>query len=268
MTNHSASRKRTVLITGTTSGIGQALSEVFAAEGFDLVLVSRNEQKLKGQAGSLKERYGAAAVTIAKDLADPKAPAEVFSAMQEKGIAVDVLVNNAGFNESGPFSETSIEKELQLLQVHVAALTHLTKLFLPAMLRNGYGKILNLGSTGSFAPCPLDAVYCASKAYILSFSHALRAELSGTGVSVSTLCPGATRTEFARKANMESALLFRRFTMDPETVARIAYRGLMKDKKAIIPGLYNRMLVSSIPLTPGFILDRVSKLLLRRNATA
>ena len=265
MINKDHSKKRTVLITGTTSGIGYELSKIFASEGFDLVLVSRNEQKLNVQKEDLKKKYGGKVYTIAKDLSEPKAPEEIFSDVQSWGIHIDILVNNAGFNESGLFYETSLEKELQMLQVHIASLTHLTKLFLPGMTKNNYGKILNLGSTGSFTPCPMDAVYCATKAYVLSFSSALRAELSGTGVTVSTLCPGATKTDFAKKANMENTLLFKRFVMEPQEVAAIAYREFMRNKKIIIPGLYNRLLVLSIPLTPSKILDKISISLLKRN---
>ena len=163
MENREQNNKRTVLITGTTSGIGYDLSKIFAAEGFNLVLVSRNEQKLNAQKEYLKKRFGGEVYTIVKDLSDPKAPTEVFSDVLSQGIHIDILINNAGFNESGPFYETNLEKELQMLQVHIASLTHLTKLFLPGMIKNKYGKILNFGSTGSFAPCPLDAVYVTPK---------------------------------------------------------------------------------------------------------
>ncbi len=257
--------KRTVLITGTTSGIGYELSKIFATKGFNLVLVSRNEQKLKSQKEDLKKSCGGEVYTIVKDLSAPGAPEEIFSDVQRQGIHIDILVNNAGFNESGPFYETILEKELQMLQVHIAAVTHLTKLFLPGMIKNKYGKILNFGSTGSFAPgCPLDAVYCATKAYVLSFSSALRTELLGTGVTVSILCPGATKTEFAKKAKMENTLLFKRFVMEPQKVAGIAYRELMRNKKVIIPGLYNRLLVLSFSFTPSNILEMIGISLLKR----
>ncbi|MFQ6084377.1 MAG: SDR family NAD(P)-dependent oxidoreductase [Candidatus Aminicenantia bacterium] len=265
MKNKDQNKKRTVLITGTTSGIGYELSKIFAMEGFNLVLVSRNEQKLNAQKEDLKKRYRVEVYTITKDLSEPKTPEEIFSDVQSKGVHIDILVNNAGFNECGPFYETSLEKELQMLQVHIASLTHLTKLFLPGMIKYKYGKILNFGSTGSFAPCPLDAVYCASKAYVLSFSSAIRVELLGTGVTVSTLCPGATKTEFAKKANMENTLLFKRFVMKPQAVAEIAYRKFMRNKKVIIPGLYNRILVLSIPFTPSKILEKISISLLKRS---
>ncbi|MGO9612721.1 MAG: SDR family NAD(P)-dependent oxidoreductase, partial [Dissulfurispiraceae bacterium] len=223
MINKDHNKKRTVLITGTTSGIGYELSNIFAKEGFNLVLVSRNEQRLNMQKEDLNRRYGAKVYTLTKDLSEPDAPEKIFSDVQSQGLHIDILVNNAGFNEAGPFYETRLEKELEMVQVHIALHTHLTKRFLPAMIKAKYGKVLNFGSTGSFAPCPLDAVYCATKAYVLSFSNALRAELSGTGVTVSTLCPGATKMEFAKKANMENTLLFKRFVMEPQKVAEIAY---------------------------------------------
>jgi hypothetical protein len=266
--NKGANKEKTVLITGTTSGIGYELSKVFAREGFNLVLVSRNEQKLTKQKEELTKEYAIEVYTIGKDLSLPKAAEEVAFNVANKGIHVDILVNNAGFNESGPFQDTSLDKELQMLQVHVLVLTHLTKLFLPGMIKNKYGKILNLGSTGSFSPCPLDAVYCASKAYVLNFSNAIRVDLQGTGVTVSTLCPGATKTEFAKKADMEDTIMFKNFVMEPQTVADIAYRGLMKNKKVIIPGVYNQLLVSSIPMTPNIILGKISMWLLQHGKKA
>ena len=149
---------KTALITGPTSGIGYELSKIFAREAVNLVLVSRNGQKLKGQKEDFEKRYKVEVCIIAKDLSEPKVSEEVFSDVQSQGIHIDNLVNNAGFNECGPFYETNLEKELEMLQVHILSLTYLTKLFLPGMIKNKYGKILNLGSTGSFAPCPLDAV--------------------------------------------------------------------------------------------------------------
>jgi short-subunit dehydrogenase len=259
MTNNAVQvSDKTVLITGTTSGIGYELSRICARNGFNLVLVSRDEKKLRAQKEALQSEYRVAVRTVSRDLSDPSSPAEVFNEIKRQGL-------NAGFNESGPFLHTSLDKELAMLQVHVTALTHMTKLFLPDMIKRGFGKILNVGSTGSFTPCALDAVYCATKAYVLSFSNAIRAELSGTGVSVSTLCPGATNTEFARKARMESTRLFKGIVMEPKKVAETAFQGLMENKKVIVPGFANRMLVASIPFTPDGILDRVSVFLLKKN---
>ena len=255
---------RTVLITGASSGIGLELAKLFARDGCDLALVARRKSQLEKLAAELSERHSISTTVIAKDLSVPSSPEEIYDELKEKAVWIDILVNSAGFNECGPFYETSLEKELQMLQVHTASLTHLTKLFLPGMIKNKYGKILNFGSTGSFVPCPLDTVYGATKAYVLSFSSALRAELSGTGVTVSTLCPGATKTEFAKKANMENTLLFKRFVMEPQEVAGIAYREFMRNKKIIIPRLYNRMLVLSFPITPSKILEKIGISLLKR----
>jgi uncharacterized protein len=256
---------KTVLITGTTSGLGYELCDVFANESFDLVLVSRNKENLLKQ----KERLIMNNVNIKihiiiKDLSDPDAPDEIFSDIEKNKIKIDILINNAGFNESGLFYETNMDKELQMLQVHILALTKLTKLFLKSMIRNKYGKILNIGSTGSFAPCPLDAVYCATKAYILNFTSAVNSELKGTGVAASTLCPGAMHTEFAKKSEIENTALFKRFVMHPKRVAEIAFNKLMTGKSVIIPGIYNKLLVASIPFIPNGILERISKFLLTR----
>lgn len=265
MKNKIENKKMTVLITGTTSGIGYELSKLFANDGFNLVLVSRDNEKLKKQKEEFEKIYGVNIYTISKDLSEINAPKDIFLEVKNQNIHIDILVNNAGFNESGAFSDTDIEKELRMIQVHVASLTYLTKLFLPGMIKNKYGKILNLGSTGSFAPCPLDGVYAATKAYVLSFSNAIRAELGGTGVTISTLCPGATNTAFAKKANIEDTLLFKMFVMDPNKVASIAYRKFMNNKKVIITGFYNKMLVCSMSITPNKILDSISMKLLARS---
>lgn len=265
MKNKLQNKTMTVLITGTTSGIGYELSKLFANDGFNLVLVSRDNERLRTQKEDLKRIYGVDIYTIAKDLSEVRASEDVFLEVKNQGIHIDILVNNAGFNESGSFQNTDIEKELRMIQVHITSLTHFTKLFLPGMIKNKYGKILNLGSTGSFAPCPFDAVYAATKAYVLSFSNAIRAELVGTGVTVSTLCPGATNTLFAKKANIQDTLLFKKFVMDPQKVASIAYHKFMNNKKVIITGLYNKMLVFSMFFIPDKILEKISMKLLARS---
>lgn len=255
--------QQTVLITGTTSGIGYELSKLFAQNGDQLILVSRNPQKLRNQREELINNYHAAIHTITKDLSQPNAAGEIYDELEKKGLQVDILVNNAGFGVKGDFTDTDLEQELQMLQVNIIALTQLTKLLIPGMIKKGFGKILNLGSTASFTPCPLEAVYGASKAYVLSFSNAIRAELAGTGVTVTTLCPGATKTEFPKKTKMEETILFQKMVMEAETVARIAYRGLVKNKKIVIPGIINNALVKSIPLMPSYITEKVTMMLIK-----
>ena len=256
---------RTVLVTGATSGIGYELSRLFAQNGFNLVLVAKNRPRLEQRTGELQSEFGISATAISKDLSVPASPEEIFTELQKKSIHIDILVNNAGFNVWGPFFETDLSEELRMIHTNLVSLTHLTKLFISEMLKRGYGKILNVGSTGSFVPGPLNAVYCATKGYILSFSEAIAAELKGTGVSVTTLCPGATRTEFAARAQMKDVRLFHFGTMDAETVAKTGYRGLMKGKRTVIAGLFNKLQMLSIRFTPrGLSLTLVKYLMEKR----
>ena len=164
------------LITGASSGIGLHLARRFAADGSDLVLVARSEAKLNDLAGVLRRQYGIAARVLPKDLSAPEAPQEFFDALQADGVAVDVLVNNAGFGARGAVAELEAERQLAMIQVNVATLTHLTRLFLPSMLERGRGGILNVGSTAGFQPGPNMSVYYATKAYVLSFTEGLAEE--------------------------------------------------------------------------------------------
>lgn len=241
---------RTALISGASGGIGYELSKLFAADGYNLVLVARSEQKLEEIAANLSKTYGVNAVALAKDLSDPASPDEVFAALETQSTTIDVLVNNAGFGVHGPFAETDLAEELSMLQLNAVSLTHLTKLFLPGMIERGWGRILNVGSTGSFQPGPLMAVYCASKAYVLNFSEAIGEELKGTGVSVTALCPGVTRTGFQTRAHTESTLLVRSGSMSAKEVAEIGYKALMRGKRVVVPGLMNWLVAFSVRFTP------------------
>ena len=257
-------KNKTVLITGATSGIGYELSRLFAQNGFNLVLVARNKQRLEQRASELKSEFGIVTTPISRDLSVPTSPEEIFAELQRRSIHINILVNNAGFNVWGPFFETDLSEELRMIHTNLVSLTHLTKLFIREMLKRGSGKILNVGSTGSFVPGPLNAVYCATKGYILSFSEAIAAELKGTGVSVTTLCPGATRTEFAARAQMKDVRLFHFGTMDAETVAKIGYRGLMKGKRTVIAGLFNKLQILSIRFTPRGLSSILVKYLMEK----
>ena len=249
----------TVLITGTTSGIGAAFSEKFAKEGNNLILVSRNEDKLQRQQAELQSRYRVSVECISCDLAEDGAAELIANKARELGLSVDVLINNAGFNEAGYFSDTRLSRELDMIQVHIKVLTALSKLFLPGMIERGYGRILNIGSTGAYMPCPLDTVYAATKAYVLSFSNGLYQELKGTGVTVTCLCPGATKTLFASKANIENTLLFKLFVMRPEDVASIGHKSLMSGKRTTTAGLYNKLLVFSSKLLPISVINPIAQ---------
>jgi short-subunit dehydrogenase len=252
------------LITGTTSGIGKAFAERLAYEHYNLILVSRDKLKLSKQAQDLSNRYGISVFEIPIDLIGDKAAHTVFETVQKLGLSVQLLINNAGFNECGTFPKTNSQKEIDMIHLHIICTTEMMKLFLPEMIKNQYGRILNLGSTGSFIPCPYDAVYAATKAYILFVSKGINAELKGTGVSITTLCPGSTRTEFAKKAGIEKTLLFRLFVMTPEAVAKAGYKALLKGKASIIPGLYNKMQVLSSKILPSSLVNSLTKIMLKK----
>lgn len=235
--------KPVALITGASRGIGWDLAHLFAKDGYDLVVVARTQKALEELAGDLKETHGTRVWILLKDLSDPRAPEEIHRELSEQKVAVNVLVNNAGFATYGKFHQIDLKKELDLLQVNVVALTHLTKLFLRDMVAAGKGKILNLASTAAFQPGPLMAVYYASKAYVLHFSEALANELKGSGVTVTALCPGPTRTGFVSEAKLEKSGLFKNLSvMDSMTVARAGYEGMKKGKTIVIPGWNNKLI--------------------------
>jgi len=253
---------KTALITGSTSGIGEAFTDKLARENYDLVLVSRDAEKLRTQADMLSERHGIAVSVISLDLARPGAAETVFDTVGERGLSIQILINNAGFNEAGHFLHTDMHREVEMIQLHAIFTTEMMKLFLPDMVEHGYGRVLNLGSTGSYMPCPYDAVYAATKAYILSVSKAISAELKGSGVRITSLCPGATKTAFSAKAGLENTLLFKLFVMRPTTVADIGYKALMKGKAVVVAGAYNKILVWSSKITPASALNAMTKKLL------
>jgi short-subunit dehydrogenase len=252
--------RQTALITGASGGIGLELARRFAAGGYDLVLVARSTARLEELAGELR-KHGGAVLVLAKDLAKPESPEEVFRELEAAGVAVDVLVNNAGFATYGPFVETDLGRELEELQLNVVTLTHLTKKLLPGMLARRRGGVLNLASTAGFQPGPLMAVYYATKAYVISFSEALAEELSGTGVAVSVLCPGPTATGFQKRAGMEASKLFSGMLQvaDAAAVARAGYEGFRAGKRIVIPGLINKVGVQSIRVSPRALITKMVK---------
>jgi len=230
----------TALVTGASSGIGRELAKLFARDGYRLVLVARDEERLAALAEELRAEHGTTGMILAADLAGQDAPEYIFSELRDAGIAVDALVNNAGFGVAGSFLETELDRELAMLQVNVAALTHLTKRFLPGMVERGAGKILNIASTAAFQPGPYMSVYYATKAYVLSFSEGLAVELAGTGVTVTTLCPGPTATEFAERGNIAASKLFAAGrAMDAASVAEIGYEAMLAGRGVVIAGSLN-----------------------------
>jgi short-subunit dehydrogenase len=248
---------KTALITGASGGIGYELTLLFANDGFDCILVARSQDKLKELATRLEGEFRVRTLVLAKDLARPSAVDEIYEEVTAASMNVDVLVNNAGFPVFGLFHETDLLTELEMLQVNVVALTALTKLFLKPMVARRDGRILNLGSTAGFVPGPLMAVYYASKAYVLSFSEALANELEGTGVSVTCLCPGATRTGFQKRGALEDSRLVQGKIADAASVARAGYEGLMARKRVVIPGFTNKLVPWVVRLSPRGMVARV-----------
>jgi short-subunit dehydrogenase len=241
----------TALITGASGGIGLELARIFAREGYRVVLVARNEKRLKEIAQELRP---AESEVIALDLSLPGAAEEIHGKIPK----VDALVNNAGFGVFGKFVEKGLAEELNMMQLNMTALVILTRLYLPSMIAAGSGKIMNLASTAAFQPGPLMAIYFATKAFVLSFSEAIANELEGTGVTVTALCPGPTTSDFQERAQMQnSGLVKGRKMMDARTVAEAGYRALMAGKRIEIPGLANKLLIQSLRLSPRSIVTKM-----------
>jgi hypothetical protein len=250
---------QTALITGASSGIGLDLARLFAADKYDLLLVARNADKLGEVANELSAEHSIRATAVPIDLSDPAAPEELFRVIDEQRIAVDVLVNNAGFGTHGPFATSDVEQQVRMIEVNVTSLTHLTRLFLPQMLARKCGRILNVASTAGFQPGPLMAVYYATKAYVISFSEAIAAELDGSGVTVTCLCPGPTSTDFHHRAKITETPLFKANTMASADVARIGHRAMNKGKRLVVAGFKNKILTALVPFGPRRLVTAVTK---------
>lgn len=247
---------KTALITGASSGIGRELTRLFAKDGYNLVLVGRNEDMLQQQAYNLYNQYGTQATILIKDLADPSAPDQIYAETNARDIQIDVLVNDAGFGEYGQFAtETDLQREREVVQVNAIALMHLTKLYLNDMVGRNEGKILMLGSEVSVIPNPMMAVYGATKAFIKSFAEAIRNELKDTNVIVTVLMPGATNTGFFRTAGAADARgADPNKTADPSAVAREGYEALMANKDHVVAGWMNKVRVAASYLLPDPLL--------------
>lgn len=245
----------TVLITGASSGIGYELARVFARQKHNLVLVARSENKLQEIAGELRKAFGVQVTVLAKDVSVLASAAEIYDTLKQQGIAVGVLVNNAGFGDFGFFTETKWEKELEMINLNMTALTALTKLFVGDMVKRKSGRILNVASTASFQPGPLMAVYYATKAYVLSFSEAISNELVGTGVTVTVLCPGPTASGFQNAAAMnDSKLVKGKKLPTSQDVAEYAYKALMSGKVVAVHGVMNKIMAQSVRFTPRAVI--------------
>jgi short-subunit dehydrogenase len=263
-----ATTGKTALVTGASAGLGAELSRLFAADGHDVVLVARRRDRLDACAADLASKHGVRAVVLAEDLTDPAAPERIASEVTKRGIAVDFLVNNAGFGTTGAFVQLDLARELAMVQVNVTALVHLTRLFLPPMVARRSGRVLNLGSTAGLVPGPFMAVYYASKAFVNSFTEALSYELYGTGVTATVCCPGATATEFAHVAGNDKSRLFQMGAMTATSVAAHAYREMMRGGAMAIPGWRNKVSMQSLRIAPRAMLRRLAASLNRTGDAA
>lgn len=250
----------TALITGASGGIGLSLAEVHASRGGDLVLVARNFDKLIKTKADFEEKYRVKVKVISKDLSVRNSALEVYDKITSENIRIDCLINNAGFGVFGFFHETDWKKDLELLELNMITLTHLTKLYVKDLIAQGGGIIMNVASTAAFQPGPSMALYYASKAYVLSFSEAIGNELKGKNVTVTALCPGPTLTGFQSAAGIrESRLVKGRKLPDSAEVARQGYDAMLKGKSVVVPGLLNKLLMFGVRFLPRATVVKIAR---------
>lgn len=266
MTQSGSPYRRTALVTGASSGIGLELARLLAADGYDLAVVARNRQRLEEVAGELRGEKDVSVHCYPRDLSAPQAARELWADLVNAGVSVDVLINNAGVGLYGPVESQNPEALGRMLELNVVAPTGLTRLALPGMLERRWGRILNVASVVSYQPGgPRMAAYYATKSYVLSFSKGLARELNGTGVSVTALCPGPTRTSFEERSGADQSVLYKRLpTMTAEAVARAGYRGMKRQSKVVIPGFMTKILALAGELPPRRIALEVNRLLLKK----
>lgn len=239
-------------ITGASSGIGADLAREAAKDGYDVVLSARRVEKMQALAREL-EASGASVTILSADLSKPEGPAELAREIEQRGIAIDLLINHAGLGANGRFVESDTTRIGEMLQVNIVALTELTRLILPAMVTRKRGRVMLLASTAAFQPGPQMAVYCATKAYVLSFGEAIAYELRDSGVTVTTVCPGATATEFSRVAGTENIGLHKSAmssVMSSAEVARIGYEGTKAGRRVVVTGFMGRIMASAARVSP------------------
>jgi short-subunit dehydrogenase len=246
----------TVLITGASSGIGLELAKYFAADDSRLILLARNSEALEKLAEQLRRENKIEPIVLKADLSSPETPNRIFQDLSARNIFVDVLVNNAGFGLHDEFVKLPLQRQLEIIQVNVTALTELTGLFLPGMIERKRGGILNVSSVAGFLPGPNMAVYYASKAFVQSFTEALAEELCETGVAVSACCPGATETNFSQVARGQKVRKSKTSKMSAEQVARFGHRAFREKQVVSIPGFQNRLLVFLTRILPRRIVRK------------
>lgn len=235
--------RRTALITGASSGIGEAFAEIFAAEGFDLVITARREDRLRAVAARLEQRYNRRVHVIVADLAERDAPAKLCEEIAARGLTIDALVNNAGYGIPGRYVASAWDRHASLIQVMVVALSELTHRLLPPMIGRGFGRIINVASLAAFVPAPAGhTLYAACKAFVVKFSESLASEVSGSGVHVTAICPGFTMSEFHDVTGTRATVkqLPGWLWMDSPAVARQGFEAVMAGTPVYVTGRVNR----------------------------
>ena len=241
---------KTALITGASFGLGFEFADIFAKEKYNLVIVARNKEKLEDVALKLRKKYGIEVTIIVADLSNVNSPKRIYDEISEKGIKIDVLVNNAGSGKYGFFADSQDASSIDMINLNITSVTLLTKYFLTDMVKRHSGKILIVSSIGAFQPNPFGSVYGATKAYELLLAESLSGELINSGVTISALCPGPTKTEFATRAGKKDA----KFAMDARTVALEGYKGMMQGKLIIIPSIKYKIELFLAKLLPAKII--------------
>ena len=247
----------TVLITGASSGIGLELARCFALDKCHLVLTARNRPALEALALELRQKHGITVDVLEADLASEKAPRMIFDELKGRGINVDILVNNAGFGAMGEFVTLPLERQLKMIRVNVSALVNLTGLFLPGMLQRQRGGVLNVGSLAGFQPGPGMAVYFATKAFVLSFTEALREECRDRPIIITAFCPGSTQTNFGQVARNGRERKHQVSKMSASDVAQIGHKQFREGREIVIPGAKNRLIPYLLRIMPRALTRRI-----------
>ncbi len=259
-----AAEKKTALVTGASSGIGAELARIHAERGGDLVVVARRQDRLEALRAELEKAHRVTVHVLVKDLAEDDAPRQIRDELQARGVRIDYLMNNAGFGSRGFFHQQDWAVNEAMIRVNILALTALTRMFVSDMVERHSGRVLNVASMAGFVPGPLQSVYYASKAFVISFSEAIANELRRTGVTVTALCPGFTETEFGEVAGVESIRSFSR-TFSAREVAENGYEAMLKGKTIVVPGILNRLFIHGLlRLAPRKLTTRISRGLMEK----
>ncbi|MEE3234128.1 MAG: SDR family oxidoreductase [Candidatus Latescibacterota bacterium] len=252
--------KKTTLVTGASSGIGLELARECAANGHDLVVVARRQERLEDFAETIRGEYDVKVNVVVMDLSVDGSRKNLFNQVKSQKIEIDYLINNAGFGDYGPFMSSNLTRQIEMVNLNIIALTELTRLFLPDMIARRQGAILNVASTAAFQAGPMMSVYFATKAFVLHFSEAIANEVHPMGVRVVALCPGTTESEFADTAKAERSLMFNmRKLPTSKQVARYGYVSMVKGKRVAVHGVLNKILTFSVRLVPRRVVTAIAR---------